>query len=119
MPTWPASLPQSPLQRDYNETLPNLTITTQMDQGPAKVRRRFTAGVTKYQFSFLMNATQLTAFNTFFTSDISSGALAFDFPDPRSGSTESFRIDMDQGPPAIIPNSGNQYIVSFAAEKLP
>jgi hypothetical protein len=119
MPAWPGTLPQKPLQSGFNESLKNLVITTQMDSGPAKVRRRFTAGVKKYSVSFLMTSDQLSTFEIFYNDTILGGALSFDFPDPRTGTTGIFRIDMSQGAPKIQTNSGNQFFVEFAMEKLP
>ena len=119
MPTWPLTLPQTPLQDGYSETLEKNVIVTSMDQGPAKTRKRFTAGVKKYQVSFLMSSSQLSTFETFYEDTINFGATTFTFPDPRSGSNADFRIDMSQNAPTIQPLSGGQYNVSFAMEKLP
>ena len=44
MTAWPSSLPDHVLQQGHNESLANVTSRSQMDAGPAKVRRRFTAG---------------------------------------------------------------------------
>ncbi|QLH37711.1 MAG: hypothetical protein HWD60_00095 [Defluviicoccus sp.] len=41
---WPSSLPQKPLVDGFSETAPNLVVRSPMDVGPAKVRRRATAG---------------------------------------------------------------------------
>lgn len=119
MATWPVSLPQKPLQDSYSEELQNNIIVTQMDQGPAKYRKRTTSSVKKFDVIFLMTAEQLSTFETFFDSTISSGALTFDFPNPRSGSSETFRIDMSKGAPKISPLSGGQYRVGFGMERMP
>ncbi len=44
MATWPATLP-APALSSLRETPPDNLIRTQMDKGPAKVRRRTTANV--------------------------------------------------------------------------
>lgn len=119
MATWPVSLPQTPLQDGFSEQIENGVITTQMDQGPSKTRRRFTASVKKYEVTFLMSASQLSTFRTFFDSAISGGANSFTFTDPIVNTSGSFRIDMSQGSPTITPLSGGQYTVSFSMEKLP
>lgn len=119
MTTWPPSLPQTPLQDGFKEEFENNIITTQMDQGPAKVRRRFTAGVQKYDVTFLMSSSQLSTFETFFNDTISQGATSFTFPIPRTGVNDTFRLDMTKGPPQIAPLSGGQYRVSFSMERLP
>jgi hypothetical protein len=40
---WPIELPQRPLVEGYGEDMPDLDIASQMDIGPAKVRRETTA----------------------------------------------------------------------------
>ena len=119
MSTWPASLPQAPLQDGFNEEFANNVLATQMDQGPDKYRKRTTSNVQKFDTSFLMSSAQLTTFKTFFDDTISGGAATFDFPNPRTSTVETFRIDMSKGPPKIIPLSGGQYRVSFGMERLP
>lgn len=119
MATWPASLPQRPLQDGYSEELENVVISSGVDIGPAKKRRRTSAGVVKFSLSFLMTSTQLATFKTFFETDISYGAVKFTFPDPASQVSSDFRIDLGEGAPRVEPLSGGQYKVSFAAEKLP
>ncbi len=44
-PVWPPSLPQRPLAQGFSEQAPDTLIRTQMEAGPPKVRRRFTAGI--------------------------------------------------------------------------
>jgi len=50
-PLWPPSLPQSPLGDSFAEQPPNLIVRSPMDVGPAKVRRRSTAGVSRLQLA--------------------------------------------------------------------
>lgn len=37
MPVWPVTLPQDVLIDGYDEKVPEMTLRTQMDAGPAKV----------------------------------------------------------------------------------
>ena len=55
MAVWPLDLPQKPLLQGFSETLPNLVTRSPMDIGPAKVRRRSTAGVTQLQCVFRLS----------------------------------------------------------------
>lgn len=119
MATWPASLPQRPLQDGYSEELENVVITSGVDIGPAKKRRRTSAGVVKFNLGFLMSSAQLATFKSFFETDISYGAIKFTFPDPTTQVNADFRMDLGEGGPRVEPLSGGQYKVSFAAEKLP
>lgn len=89
MSVWPGSLPQSPLLSGFTETTPNLVLRTQMDAGPPKQRRRFTAGVRPFTISMLMTADQVDIFDDFFMNTCEGGALSFLFPDPRTGSDSS------------------------------
>ena len=116
MPTWPASLPQSPLVSGFSETPPETSLRTEMEQGPAKVRRRTTAGVRQMQMSFNMTKTQVAALDTFFTSTVNSGATAFDFTHPRTTSTVSVRF---VSPPSYTPLNGEYFNVNLELEQLP
>lgn len=92
MPSWPTSLPQRPLIEGYQETPPNVLLRTQMDAGPAKVRRRFTAGVRIYSVAYLLTSTQLTTLDSFFVSDCKHGSVSFTWPHPRTGANITVRF---------------------------
>jgi len=119
MVAWPASLPQNPLQQGFSEEMPKLSITTQMDAGPDKVRRRFTAGVTKYNLQFDLTTAQRATFITFYETTTLGGSVRFDFPDPVTGVTAEFRFDLSKGIPQISALSGNIYRLMAPMEKLP
>jgi len=53
-----------------------------MDAGPAKVRRRFTAGVTPVAGTMIMTAAQLATFETFFNTTLLGGTLRFSWTKP-------------------------------------
>jgi len=116
MPTWPSSLPQSPLVSGFAETPPMTSLRTEMDQGPAKVRQRTTAGIRKLQMSFNMTKAQIATLDTFYNTTISGGALKFDFTHPRTASTVSVRI---VNPPSYAPINGEYYSVGLELEQLP
>ena len=92
MPTWPLTLPQSPLMDGYTETPPENTIRTQMDVGPDKVRRRTTSNPRPIQCSYVLTGAQLTILDDFYTGDAAGGATEFDMPHPRTGVTVSVRF---------------------------
>lgn len=48
---WPPGLPSAPRLAELVETAPNLVVRSEMDVGPAKVRRRVVAGVTTGQMA--------------------------------------------------------------------
>jgi hypothetical protein len=103
----------------YEEQLADTSLRTQMDAGPAKVRRRFTAGVTTFQVSLPMTTAQVATFETFFSTTIAGGALAFDWVHPRTRAAVSMRI-VTPPPPKIRPEAGAKtWTVGFSVEILP
>jgi len=117
IPSWPASLPQRPLADGFSETTPNLLVRSATDIGPAKARRRTTAGVTKLKAAFRLSPAQLAAFRSFFAADLQGGALSFSWTHPVTGAVGSFRI---VPPPSIEPiAAGIAWRVSLDLELLP
>lgn len=114
MPTWPAGLPQTPLQQ-YEEEPPKNLIRTEMDAGPAKVRKRFTAGVRVYRVTYLLDGADITTLDNFFITDTEFGALSFNFPHPRTGTTISVRFVRSPR----YSGSGALFGVSMEIEELP
>lgn len=82
VPEWDTDLPQELLLDGYSESLPDVTIKSDMDAGPAKVRRRFTAGVTPVSGFILVTSTQLATFITFYNSTLLGGSLRFTWTEP-------------------------------------
>lgn len=116
MASWPGTLPDDFLQQGYSETMPNNLIRTQMDAGPAKVRRRSTAAPTLIAGRQTMTETQTEALDTFFKTTTSYGADAFDWTDPRTGDSVSMRFI---NPPKLMPSGGVNWYVDFELEILP
>jgi hypothetical protein len=82
VPAWPSSIPQNLLLSNYSETWPDIVVRTQMDAGPAKVRRRFTADVRPVKGKLTLSGIELNALRTFYLSDCAGGAIAFSWTDP-------------------------------------
>lgn len=122
MPTsWPAALPQMPTVESYDSSPADATLRTDMDAGPAKVRRRFTSGPETMTVRLMMTATQLNAaspngFHAFFVTDTSYGATEFTWVNPRTGSAATCRFI---GAPAYSPLGGTAWEVRFRMEVLP
>ncbi|MFQ5776362.1 MAG: hypothetical protein ACE5GS_17725 [Kiloniellaceae bacterium] len=115
MVAWPASLPQDKLLAAVQETAPDLVVRTQMDAGPAKVRRRFTAGVRPFEMELDLTLSEVQTLDDFFVTTLAGGALAFDWQHPRTGATLSFRF---VAPPSYVQNKG-AWSVSLRIEALP
>lgn len=92
MPTWPLTLPAAPLAEGFRETMPATTVRTEMEAGPAKVRRRTTAGVGRLSMAYLMSAAQVATLESFVTHDLAGGALPFNFTHPRRGTAVRCRF---------------------------
>ena len=92
MADWPDTLPELPLSGKYNEKPPSLLVRTQMDVGPAKVRRRFTAGVRPIKVSFFLTKDEVEILDKFFIETCQGGALPFTWVNPRTGEKKSLRF---------------------------
>lgn len=115
--SWPASLPQKPLADGFSETSPDLVARTQMDTGPAKMRRRATAGVTQVKCAFRLTADQLATFRDFMHSDLQDRALPYSWAHPVAGAVGRWRITAS---PTIEPIAdGLAWKVALALELLP
>lgn len=117
MIVWPASLPQRVLAQGYAETFPKTAVRTQMDAGPDKVRRRFTAAVRDFEVSLRLTPAQAATLESFFDSTTAGGALAFDWTHPRTGDAVSFRF---KGAPRLTAVArGQRYQAALSLEILP
>lgn len=93
MPSWPGTLPTAPEGPDYQEQPPLVTIRTQMDAGPPKMRRKFTAGIRPFTFTWIMTKAQVATFDTFYNTTLAGGSLSFDsLNHPRTGAAATFRF---------------------------
>jgi len=82
VPAWHVDLPTKLFVAGYGQSPPNITIKSEMDAGPAKVRRRFTAGVSPVSGTMIMAAAQLATFQTFFNTTLLGGSLRFSWTKP-------------------------------------
>lgn len=92
MATWPATLPQELLSSGFQQKAQSQVIRSDMDAGPPKVRRRFTAKVITIQGSIEINAAQYETLETFFDTTLNGGATSFDWTHPITGDTVSYRF---------------------------
>jgi len=115
MVAWPQGLPQAPLI-GHLERAPNLVVRTGMEAGPAKVRRRFTAGVRPLTMTFVLDDTQRMTLDQFFVVELAGGALSFDFRIPSTGQTKQIRI---VGPPEYGLITPSRWRVRLELEILP
>lgn len=114
---WPITLPQALLINGYAEAPANTSLRTAMDAGPAKVRRRFTAGVRPISGQIIVTTAQLAILKTFYNITSQSGALRFNWNDPLDSTTG---VEMRfAAEPNWVPISGSKFQVSLDLEILP
>lgn len=118
--TWPITLPQSLLagatiQDDESR------LITQMDAGPVTMRNRYTAVPQPVNAGVIMTGAELEIFNTFFRVTLLHGALSFNWKDPVTNDTVTYRFKtkpvwqcIRSGPPEV-----RLWKSSFSLEILP
>lgn len=120
MSSWPASLPKIRLPVEH--TRQDGTLRTDMEAGPQKVRRRFSAVAQDYRFSLRMTGTQYDTLLDFFEDTLGGGSLRFDMDDPRTGSSEEFRFTASPGGQVVVGNSDPDkriWDINIELERLP
>jgi hypothetical protein len=114
-PTWPTTLPQYVQEGAYSETIQDQTIESQMDSGPAKIRRRFTKSIRKFSISLMMTSAQVDTFETFWQSTVKGGSLPFDWVHPRTRASATLRF-RNPAPNYTVNGGGAAIIVGFTLE---
>lgn len=113
--TWPISLPQYVLE-GYTETPQDGSIRSDVDAGPPKIRRRFTAIRTSFECRMVLTSEQVQTLTDFYISTLQMGSLKFDFYHPRTSSFVEMRF---MSAPAFTHMAGNLYDVTLSLEKMP
>ncbi len=117
MAQWPASLP-APALNTLRETPPNNSIASQMDKGPAKVRRRTTANVRPISFIMKCTPDQIATLDDFYDNTTFSGSVDFDYTHPRTGAAVTARFKPET-PPTWDEQEGVLYNATIELEILP
>jgi pimeloyl-ACP methyl ester carboxylesterase len=79
-------------QPDYEEKQPETLLRTEMDAGPAKVRRRFTAAPRPLRVMLRMTSAQVGLFEGFVREELMDGALPFAWAHPRTQEPAMLRL---------------------------
>lgn len=90
MVSWPDTIPDCP--NDWSESDKPIVIRSEVDVGTAKVRRRMTRALILGEAEFRLTKTDLAIFQSFFRVDCQSGAVAFDWPHPITGTPMTWRF---------------------------
>jgi len=113
---WPTSLPTRPLVDGYSETPPNTVVRSNTAVGPAKTRRRATAGVRRITCRYRLTAAQVDTLDTFYWATLESGALRFNWTHPRTSSVYEVRF---VSPPSFSADDGDAWLADVELELLP
>ncbi|MCC6426291.1 MAG: hypothetical protein IT435_05670 [Phycisphaerales bacterium] len=115
---WPVSLPQVPQLSPLDRQLGRMVIRTEMDAGPAVIRRRFTFAPERFNIALDMTAAQVATFVQFRDETSEGGALAFDWKHPtlRTDATLRFTSEPSIKPQATVDSTKPVYLVTFGVE---
>lgn len=115
-PVWPVSLPDAPLAEGYQENPVNNNITTQMETGPAKKRRRYTEPIFNFICGLVLTSDEVDILETFYFTTLEGGTLEFDWKHPRTRIAATLRFKTPYTVSAIDPNN---FSVNMSLERLP
>jgi hypothetical protein len=116
---WPLSLQQLLEEASFNYSKGDTVIRSEMEVGPAKVRRRFTKSIDRINGQITINQRDLNQFNTlenFFDTTLNGGTKPFYFDHPITGVPSIFRF---VGPFNVVSQGGGIFTAQFVWEKLP
>ena len=112
--TWPSSLPQVIRLEGLSAQRKSNVIRTQMDTGPQKVRRRYTAITKEFTGSVVLTENQRELLEDWYQNIIGDGALRFVMKDPQTLQPAEFRFleDYDEG------SNDGLWIITMKLEKM-
>lgn len=117
MATWPSTLPAPQIANYALQTQDN-TVRTDMEGGAARVRRRTTATPDEVTLRFLLDATQMATFRTFWEDDWLHGAAWVFLPikDGRAAATTSKECRPKPATFKATPVSAAQWVLELTVE---
>lgn len=89
---WPSGIPQCPTLDTYSETPVDNRLISNVDAGPRKIRRRFTAAPIAVSERYIMTKAEYLAFKSWYENDIQSGSLRFIKKHPIEGVDKEYRF---------------------------
>lgn len=84
--TWPATLPQKVLHREFKITPVANTVRTKVESGPVFQRPRYSVQMDMVEAIIITSSTQLATFWTFWHTTLGGGSLRFNWKHPITGS---------------------------------
>lgn len=113
---WPPQLQQLLNVAEFSVQIGSTTIRSENDIGPAKVRRRSTKSVDRYNCSINIDMSEYQIVYDFFDIDLNGGVRQFVFPHPITQVNTYFRM---VEPPSFRPLGGRTFQVSMIWEATP
>ena len=114
MANWPTSIPTC--QADYSERRMDGTLRSQMETGPGKTRKRFTATPVFLSLNYMLTAQQVEDMDQFYANTVNQGADSFTFMHPRKQVNVQARF---MGPPEFSAQGSLWYNGAVQLEILP
>jgi hypothetical protein len=115
---WPATLPQNPYAVDGAQyRRPFNAVRTEMDAGPAKHRRRYTAVPSRLSCTLHLSKAQWATLETFYSTTLAT-VLPFTWVDFRTGAAANYRF-VDAPAETYLGGDGDFWTVELQLERLP
>lgn len=115
-PVWPVELQKYINTDSFNYAYGSTVLRSEMDLGPAKVRRRATKSVDMIDGAIDLPMVDFTIFDYFFRTQVNGGARVFDFAHPITRATIQVRFKTE---PQIKAKGGTTFVVSMSLEVMP
>jgi len=118
---FPILLTRKPLVSALTESPAKAVVRSDMDAGPAIVRRRFTGENPTFAVELQLTRLDLALFHEFYTVTTKAGSLSFEWIHPRTGAVADFRfLEGPQYRPLAPRGTGSEWwVASFPVEILP
>lgn len=116
MITWPDSLQQNVNADSFTFTPGETVLRSDVDVGPAKVRRRTTRSVDTMQATINLPLNLFSVLDQFYRTDVNGGASAFQFVHPISRLPVTVRFTKA---PVYTPLGGIEFQAALELEILP
>ena len=114
--TWPVTLQDFLNEASFTYTIGETDITSDMDIGLSKKRRRFTKGVNTVSCTIDMERDTFTTLYNFYNDTLNGGVLTFNFDHPITSVASEWRF---VAPPRLTPLGGVWFRVSMEWEEIP
>lgn len=96
--SWPAGLPQEFLSRGFSWAPKSNAVRSDVDQGPAYQRPRYTTNRVEFTAMIVVDKAQLDAFTNWYLDNLAGGALPFTHDHPLTGDSVVMRFDISEEP---------------------